>query len=129
MIREDDNHRGFNGPLMLRVAGMRYGRQHFVTLGKSVYRDLDGDLCIAVPKGTITDFASVPWGLRWLVPQMGRYNPATVLHDHLCQRKKCSRFIADAIFRDAMAVLKVPLWRRVLMYYGVRAYAVLLGKK
>ena len=126
---ENKTRRGFNGPLMLKAAGMRRGCQHFETLGESVYRDIDGDICIRVPKGTITDFASVPWGLRWLVPQMGRYNPATVLHDHLCQRKKCSRFIADAIFRDAMAILKVPVWRRVAMFYAVRLYAVITNKR
>ncbi len=120
---------GFNGPRMLKVVGMCRGRQLFETLAELEYTDIDGDLCIRVPKGTVTDFASVPWGLRWLVPQMGRYNPATVLHDYLCQYKKCSRFMADALFRDAMAVLRVPLWRRVLMYDGVRAYAVLTAKK
>ncbi len=120
---------GFNGPLMLKAVGRRRGRQCFETLGVSVFTDLSGDICIRVPKGTITDFATVPWGLRWLVPQMGRYNPATVLHDHLCRRKDCKRFMADAIFRNAMAELGVPLWRRVLMYYGVRIYAVIANKR
>ena len=120
---------GFNEPLMLKAAGRRRGRQCFETLAELEYTDLSGDICIRVPKGTITDFASVPWGLRWLVPQMGRYNPATVLHDHLCRRKDCKRFIADAIFREAMAVLEVPVWRRVSMYYAARVYAVLTGKE
>ena len=108
MRTEDRKQSGFNGPLMLKAVGRRRGLQCFETLAELVYTDIDGDLCLRVPKGTVTDFASVPWGLRWLVPQMGRYNPATVLHDHLCQRKKCSRFIADAIFRNAMAVLGYP---------------------
>ena len=120
---------GFNGPLMLKDLGMIRGRQHFETLAMVVFTDLSDDIYIRVAKGTITDLATVPWCLRWLVPQMGRYNPATVLHDHLCRRKDCRRFLADAIFREAMAVLKVPLWRRVMMYYGVRIYAVLTGKK
>lgn len=129
MRTENKVRRGFSGPLMLEDLGMVDGVPLFKTLAELRYVDLDGGLDLIVPKGSVTDFASVPWVLRWIVPRMGRYNPATVLHDELCRRKLCSRFMADAILRDSMAGLKVPLWRRVLMFYGVRAYAVLTGKE
>lgn len=55
-----------------------------------------------------TDFASGPDACRGLMPKSGRYNPATIIHDHLCDEALAGRFCrrdADRIFRDAMADL------------------------
>ena len=84
-------------------------------------------LRICVPEGFITDFASVPRLLWWLFPPSGAYNRATVVHDYLCTQDTCSRFMADAVFREAMRELGVPRWRRVAMYYAVRAYSIVRG--
>ncbi len=121
--------RGFSGPLLIQDIGVDPvdGIHYYVTLRELSYRLGGND--IVVPAGTETDLATVPWCLQWLIPKMGRYNPAVVLHDWLCRNSDYSRFIGDALFREAMADLGVPLWRRVLMYYGVRTYAVLTGKK
>jgi len=84
-----------------------------------------------VPDGTVTDFASVPWFLQWLCSPFGEWNKAAILHDHLCNlctAGEFDRFQADAIFRFAMKLEGVPLWRRVSMYYAVRCYAVLARK-
>jgi hypothetical protein len=37
-----------------------------------------------VPAGFVTDFASVPQYMTWLVPKMGTYTKAAILHDALC---------------------------------------------
>lgn len=80
---------------------------------------------IKVPKGFITDFASTPPAIYWLIPPWGRYGKAAVLHDYLYQSHKCSRKQADDIFLEAMEVLGVEKWRRFLMYRAVRMFGCL----
>ena len=84
-------------------------------------------LRIRVPAGFETDYASTPRFLWWLVPPRGLYSRAAVVHDFLCETRPCSRFMADAIFREAMCSVGVPRWRRVIMYYAVRAYSICRG--
>ena len=76
---------------------------------------------IHVPKGFVTDLASTPffvWSLGF--PKWGRHSKAAVVHDYLYQSKLRSRAMADLIFLEAMCVLRVPLWKRILMYMAVR---------
>lgn len=82
---------------------------------------MDG-LTITVPAGFRTDFASVPQFLWSIFPPHGIYSRACVIHDFLYRMTRCSRFLADAIFREAMHQLGVSQWKRVAMYYAVRAF-------
>lgn len=75
-----------------------------------------------VPKGFVTDFATVPRLFWRLIPKQGDYNRAAVLHDFLYTEKTCSRFLADALFRDVMHEIGVPMWRRVAMFWAVRMF-------
>jgi len=77
-------------------------------------------LRVCVPEGFVTDFASVPRPLWPIFPPTGIYDRAAVVHDYLCSQDTCGRFMADAVFREAMRELGVPWWRRVAMYWGVR---------
>ena len=124
---------GFDSKLQLQDEGLDpdTGVHRFSTLSTLTFRYgfNGGELAIRVPVGTLTDFASIPWCLQWLCPKMGPWNRAAVLHDYLCGLEGCSRFLADAIFREAMCVLRVPVWRRVSMYYAVRFFAVVVGIK
>ncbi len=80
-----------------------------------------GGLKFTVPRGFVTNLASTPRPLWSIFPPAGKWNRAAILHDYLYSRQAdCSRFLADALFREAMATLGVPWWRRVLMYYAVR---------
>ena len=86
---------------------------------------------IDVPAGFETDFASVPRGLWNIFPPDGPWTQAAVVHDwlyntkglHLLTRKAC-----DGIFLEAMAALKVPFWKRQLMYRAVRIFGGLYWK-
>lgn len=80
----------------------------------------DEGFSIVVPAGFRTDFASVPAVLWPVLPPTGPYMAAAVVHDYLYRRTPCSRFLADACFREAMAQLGVNLTTRLVMYYGVR---------
>ena len=78
-----------------------------------------------VPKGFITDFASSPKFVWWLVPPWGKYGKASVVHDYLIRAKPAypvslTRKYVDDIFLEAMLVLKVPRWKAQLIYYAVR---------
>lgn len=80
------------------------------------------EITVEVPSGFETDFASVPPLLWWRFPHDGDWAPASVVHDYLYQHGDCSRFFADAIFRDGMAALGVPWLRRLVFYYAVRIF-------
>jgi hypothetical protein len=41
---------------------------------------------ITVPKGYITDFASIPFPCRWIIPIAGKSAKAALLHDWVCSR-------------------------------------------
>jgi len=79
---------------------------------------------ITVPKSTITDLASVPRLLWWIIPPFGRYSQAAVIHDYLCVNSNiCDRKTADEIFYDLMIKYKTYKWKAKLMYCGVRVRA------
>jgi len=82
-----------------------------------------GGLKFTVPRGFVTNMASTPRLLWSIFPPAGKWNRAAILHDYLYSPNACcSRFLADCLFREAMATLNVPWWRRVLMYYAVRLF-------
>lgn len=77
-----------------------------------------------VPRGTLTDFASVPRVFAWLVPKYGLFTAAAVLHDHLVRVERpagrISAVDADGLFRRAMRELGVPFLVRWFMWGAVR---------
>ncbi|EFI4072610.1 DUF1353 domain-containing protein [Escherichia coli] len=75
-----------------------------------------------VPEGYVTDLASVPRILWSVFPPHGRYAKAAIIHDWLYDNALRTKREADKIFLDAMCVLGVPRWRRVLMYAAVRLF-------
>lgn len=76
-----------------------------------------------VKAGYVTDFATVPRPLVWLIPRFGRYTLAAILHDYLCDGLPSKRFTSrdvDGLFRRVLRELDVPPLRRWLMWCGVR---------
>jgi hypothetical protein len=83
------------------------------------------DETFTVPAGFVTDLASVPQFLTWLVPVAGIQDRAAIVHDLFCQALENGRPIvsardADGIFRRMLRELGVPTVRRWLFYVGVR---------
>jgi hypothetical protein len=62
---------------------------------------------VTVPRGFVTDFASVPRLFWSLVPPDGAYAHAAVVHDYLYWAQTTKRTVADEIFLRAMNDLKV----------------------
>ncbi len=97
---------------------------------KFYYADKDGQPLqeIVVPEGFLTDFASTPKALYPWFPPIGIYNKAAMVHDFLYDVAcpvKVERKSADEFFLQAMEVLRVPKWKRNVMFAAVR----LFGKK
>lgn len=77
---------------------------------------------VMVPAGFMSDLASAPWWLWWIFPPSGPWDRAAILHDYLYGIEGVSRFLADALMREAMAQLGLPIWRRVAAYYCLRLF-------
>lgn len=77
---------------------------------------------ITVPVGFVTDFASIPRPLWWLLPAWGKYGKAAVIHDYLYKIGRGTRKEADDIFREAMAFSGVKPWKISVMYWAVRLF-------
>lgn len=117
----------FTAPLEVRQIGSMWTTLRTMHYWTDCRDGDDDDLAVrcrtlfVVPAGFETDFASVP-RLFWTVigHPAGRYAQAAVLHDWLYSTQAVSRARADALFREAMAVLGVPAWQRWTMWAGVR---------
>lgn len=83
-----------------------------------------GDLKEAVvPKGMLTDLASVPRVARSVAGRVGRHLEASIVHDYLYGRRSpTNREYADAVFNAGMKASGVPRFRRWLIYRAVRAF-------
>lgn len=82
-----------------------------------------------VPRGFVTDFASVPRFLWWLFPPYGKHTRAAVVHDWLYSSHVTSRADADGLFRRMMKELGVSACRRWLMFFAVRLFGFLAWRK
>jgi hypothetical protein len=59
--------------------------------------------------------------LFWFIlPPIGKHNPAALVHDYLYDNRMGSRLNADKIFLRLMLMYRVNLFSAFLMYYGVR---------
>ena len=121
--RKVDRMRSFTTPLV--VSPMPDGRKWRLVYS---FRYRTNGRLIAVPSGFITDFASVPFPLWWLIPSWGKDGKAAVVHDYLYQEKTVTRKEADDIFREAMIELGVSGWRVFLMYWAVRLFGWMAWK-
>ncbi len=94
------------------------------TFGFVAYLPGRRHVAVAVPKGYVTDFASIPGWIQWLIAPFGRHSEAAVVHDWLytlgTKGDRESRKIADLTFRRALAIVGVKFVRRNLMYWAVR---------
>ena len=80
---------------------------------------------IKVPKGFVTDYASIPKLLRAIILPYGKHSGASVVHDWLYSSNcnlDISRERADKIFLEILKEEKVNFLLRTLMYTAVRKF-------
>lgn len=78
---------------------------------------------ITIPKGFITDFASVPKIFWFFIPPMGKHNRAALMHDYLCWSSLISREDADYKFYKSLKEHGVSKGIAKIMHLAVRVYA------
>lgn len=74
---------------------------------------------ITVPKGFVTDLASIPRFFWAVYPKTGPYMSAAVLHDYLYWDQRCARAEADRIFDIEMKSFGVNDTSRKLIFAAV----------
>jgi len=89
-----------------------------------------GGVCVLIPAGYKTDFASIPWWTpNWLIPVGGLSAMPAIAHDYLYESGIVSRRAADDTFLRLLKQAGVQLWQRNLMYNYVRALGWVRYKK
>lgn len=86
------------------------------------------DQLITVPRGFVTDFATVPQIFMSLFPSTGVYTLAAVIHDYLCtmlalrngRSAKVNAVDTDGIFRRICREEGTPFVTRWALWTGVR---------
>lgn len=117
------------------------GVDRFAMQRRIAYRDrILGELIVPADTDAFeTDLTSVPWVFTWLVPKIGAYLPAALLHDGLVFAPGTSptyvstdghtvlRDEANRVLRDAMLDTGTGLVRRWLVWSAVTAATMLSG--
>lgn len=115
-------------------ASSHFGKDFWIVKKEFRYA-IDGDKnkIVIVPRGFLTDGATVPrlfWGL---IPPWGKYGQAVVLHDYLCEVpgywnygtwEELERKDVDQIFNQAMGNLGVSSLLRKTLYTAVKLYTI-----
>ena len=122
-----------------KVTSKLYNRDYWkVGEGYRYYIGFKGsNRYVDVHTGFLTDGATIPRAIWWLLPPLGEYSQATTLHDLLCNTYMITEVIdgvptqvpvtrkeIDAILAEAMQVLEVTAWKQSLINCGVNAYRI-----
>jgi hypothetical protein len=76
---------------------------------------------IVIPKGFVTDYASIPPIARPFMREGLSHNLPGVVHDYLYWRQSCGKDYADRLFLMALQHSGVPYMYRWVMYGAVRS--------
>lgn len=105
------------------------GSEHkYIDPGFSYYLSDDNkDEFVEIETGYLSDGASVPKPLRWLIKPWGKHGQCAVVHDKLCEtwktnKRKLNRKEVDEIFFASMKVAGVNIFRRTAIEAGVNLY-------
>ncbi len=123
LVKHEEASEAFGCDLFYTDADM-----HFLT------RHGDIDAFIFVPRGYLTDGATVPKVLQTFFPVWDTYYQAAVFHDYLCEYLtiykredmspiKLTRTEVDMYFNELMKYLNTNPVKRKLVYSGVVAYS------
>lgn len=76
---------------------------------------------IILYKGSLTDFASIPKMFHIFIDKDDNAIAiASLVHDALYKSEWVSRMVADSILIMLMKYRRAPLWKRLMVYIGVR---------
>ena len=104
------------------VASPTADGKYWVLKEPLVYQHPETKEEVTIPRGFVTDLASIPRGFWIAFPPCDKYTTATVLHDYLywVQSDKCNQECADDILLLAMKEAKVDITTSEAIHLGVR---------
>lgn len=76
----------------------------------------------SIPRGFVTNFASVPQIFWSMIAPWGRHMKPAVMHDYFYRTAIVSRLDADRLFYRMMKQLGVSWWKRQVIYRAVRLF-------
>lgn len=106
-----------------RLEGRFVGNGQWKLIRPFIYHsEIGGE--IEVPIDFISDGASIPRLSQVIVgsPWSGKFVEAAVIHDWGYHIQKLPRKKVDLIFLEAMKILKVPFWKRRVIFRAVRMF-------
>jgi hypothetical protein len=108
-----------NGALLL---GRFADRMYFTTgpIGWSPDKGQEGPAAVEVPKGFVTDFASIPRVFWSVLPTDGNYAYSAILHDYLYWTQMGKREDADRVLQLSMGDFKVNALTIATIHRAVR---------
>jgi hypothetical protein len=81
-------------------------------------------IAVVAPAGYVTDFASIPRAVHFIISPFGKHAEAAVIHDWLyalgTPKDRKGRLVADKAFVKALRLLEVGFLTRQIMYWAVR---------
>jgi hypothetical protein len=89
-------------------------------MGRLFYSPVDS---VTAPLGYVTDFATVPRLLRWLVPVDGKHRLAALVHDvcydyNLMPRKEADRLFLKIMLQDGVRPITAYAMYGVVRIFG-----------
>lgn len=72
------------------------------------------------PHQTVTDFASIPRMVRWLIAKFGAHARSAVFHDYLFQSGILTWSESNKVMLEIMKIDGVGFWTRQTIYRGLR---------
>lgn len=84
--------------------------------------DVPGVGVITVPKGFVTDYASIPEFLWAILPPWGRYGPASIPHDWMYWEQTWAKEQADLVLKEASLLLGVREELVNMIYSAVQKF-------
>lgn len=93
---------------------------NFLLLTDIHYYYIKGKKHIHVPKGFITDLATIPRFAWWCISRTELSYKAPIVHDYLYEKRQGTQKEADQIFLQIMIEERISFWRRNLAYFFVR---------
>lgn len=77
---------------------------------------------IKIKKGFVSDLASIPRIMWFILPPFGRYTEASVVHDYLYFNAELPRKKCDEIFFILMLRNNVDYYTAKILFYTVRLF-------
>lgn len=84
------------------------------------YEMASSGVTVTVPRGFVSDFASIPAAFRSILSPIGQHGRAAIIHDYLYWQQECTREQADRIMLLAMTESGVSYAERRVIYWTLR---------